>query len=316
MVDSILFCATGSGTMSDGMDAFDTAWDFLKGKKFLGPKRKGTMTAAKKRYLFGKNPKIYETGSKEHRFNSLNLSRIFHGKGPLSGYHIRPHFREAAGTILRDERNGKVLFIRRSSNETSKHGMWELPGGKVEGDEHPESTAYHETKEETGFPTQYLRHHGSHIDHEKSKVYHGYETTLHRDIDPNSVKLSDEHDDFRWVHPRDVQYLRDEDGGLSHHAEQLFRQHMPWIGAKRRMKDGTWKFNKRRMEDEPPGLNRYNYVHGSAMPSTANGMQHMESWGDWGDWQNFLDPDHPTQAEIDEALRDEHPDDPSWDMLR
>jgi len=281
------------------MSAFDTAWDFLKGKKFLGPKKeRRPMSAAKKRYMFGKNPKVHEEGSKGHRMNSLNLARLNNTFSTPVG----SHYREAAGTILRDELRGKVLFLRRSSNETSKHGMWELPGGKVEGDEHPESTAHIETREETGFPTQFLRHHGSHIDHDKNKVYHGYESTLHRDIDPNSVRLSDEHDDFRWVRPREVQYLRDEDGGLSHHAEQLFREHMPW--NKRRMEDGTWKDN------------RPDYVHGSAMPSTANGMQHMESWGDWNDWQRFLDPDYPTQTEIEDALKDEYPHDAAWEHLR
>ena len=130
-------------------------------------------------------------------------------------------YREAAGAMIHHEPTGKVLFVRRSPKETSKHGMWELPGGKVEDGEHPESTAAIEAMEEVGLPLQNLKHMGSHVDHAKSKVYHGYQGVLGGDIDPNSVQLSEEHDEFRWVHPNDVAQLED-DGGLSHHAQHLF----------------------------------------------------------------------------------------------
>ena len=129
-------------------------------------------------------------------------------------------YREAAGAIIRDEQ-GRVLFVRRSPMETSMHGMWELPGGKVEGGEHPEETAAIEAMEEVGLSLNRLKHMGSHVDDNKSKVFHGYETTLGPDVDPNSVQLSEEHNEFRWVHPEDIGNFLD-DGGLSHHAEYLF----------------------------------------------------------------------------------------------
>ena len=141
-------------------------------------------------------------------------------KGPRSR-NVPEGYREAAGVIITHPRTGRILFVRRSPKETSKHGMWELPGGKVEGDEHPESTAAIEAMEEVGLPLNYLQHAGSHVDHDKNKVYHGYKAILHPRLHPDEhVKLSEEHDEHRWVHPDDVPSLLD-DGGLSHHAEYL-----------------------------------------------------------------------------------------------
>ena len=60
--------------------------------------------------------------------------------------------REAVGVIVRKQywqpspdddlmKIDSILMLRRSANETSMHGLWELPGGKVEGNESIWSTA-------------------------------------------------------------------------------------------------------------------------------------------------------------------------------
>ena len=57
------------------------------------------------------------------------------------------NYRQAAGAIIRDS-EGRVLLMRRSPLETSMHGMYELPGGKLEEGETPEDAARIEALEE------------------------------------------------------------------------------------------------------------------------------------------------------------------------
>ena len=44
--------------------------------------------------------------------------------------------------------DGKILFLRRSPKETSKHGLYEFPGGKLEDGETAREAALIETEEE------------------------------------------------------------------------------------------------------------------------------------------------------------------------
>jgi len=54
--------------------------------------------------------------------------------------------------------SGQALFVRRLSPLVPEyHGKWELPGGKLEPEEAPESTMVREVWEETGFRTCFVR---------------------------------------------------------------------------------------------------------------------------------------------------------------
>ena len=55
------------------------------------------------------------------------------------------NYREAAGAIVK--KGNKYLLLRRSPQETSFHGMFELPGGKLEAGETAQQAAVIETKE-------------------------------------------------------------------------------------------------------------------------------------------------------------------------
>lgn len=127
-------------------------------------------------------------------------------------------YRKAAGCIVRNE--GMILLLRRSVNETSYHGLWELPGGKVEGDELPHQTAVNETVEETGISkligTNILLE--PHIDHDMEKVYYGYVADVFGNT-PNTT-LSDEHDAFMWITVEGALTIEP----LSHHAHFLLSQ--------------------------------------------------------------------------------------------
>jgi 8-oxo-dGTP pyrophosphatase MutT (NUDIX family) len=131
------------------------------------------------------------------------------------------NYRHAAGCIVRDADTKMILLLRRSINETSFHGMWELPGGKLEEDELPEETALNETTEETGLgiyqklvKTDIKLDY--HIDHDMKKIYYGF---LVETKNP-TVELSDEHDGFMWITVEGALSIEP----LSHHAHFLLSQ--------------------------------------------------------------------------------------------
>jgi 8-oxo-dGTP diphosphatase len=135
-------------------------------------------------------------------------------------------FREAAGCIvlhIDGIKNDKILLLRRSENETSQHGLWELPGGKVEKKQTPKETAIQETQEEAGIEPVIIRTLKPHIDPSMEKVYHGFiGRIMAKSID---VKLSDEHDKYSWMTVKEAMNMKDP---LSHHAQFLFEQ---WKGV-------------------------------------------------------------------------------------
>ena len=81
-------------------------------------------------------------------------------------------YRNAAGCVIFKE--NKILLLRRSIKETSKHGLYELPGGKQELGESLIDTAIKETKEESGLSVKIMKKLDPHIDHDMKKIYHGY----------------------------------------------------------------------------------------------------------------------------------------------
>ena len=130
-------------------------------------------------------------------------------------------YREAAGCIVMRQTDECILLLRRSELETSWHGMYELPGGKLEDGETPGDTARIETKEEAGIDVEIVQRVPSHVDHELKKVYHMFLAYLPEGAE---IKISEEHDDIKWVsledavalhHPNDVSEALN---SLSHHA--------------------------------------------------------------------------------------------------
>jgi len=125
-------------------------------------------------------------------------------------------YRNAAGCIVFKE--NKILLLRRSIKETSKHGLYELPGGKQELGESLMNTALNETKEESGLSVKIMRKLDPHIDHNMKKIYHGYMAIFDGE---QNIQLSEEHDEYKWLTIRDALEM---EHPLSHHAEYLFRQ--------------------------------------------------------------------------------------------
>ena len=119
---------------------------------------------------------------------------------PLMGLSVQVSgYRNAAGAFVM--KGKKFLILQRSKKETSKHGLWELPGGKVEEGETPRQAAVIEAKEEAGLDIKLKANLGPHHDDKKKKTYHAYIATPKKG---QKVKLSEEHSDYKWVTPEEV----------------------------------------------------------------------------------------------------------------
>jgi 8-oxo-dGTP diphosphatase len=94
------------------------------------------------------------------------------------------------------KRDGKYLVLKRSSNNKSFIGYWELPGGKLELGEEPKEGLKREVKEETNLEINvnspifvYL---------ETAKI-NAYVTIFDCDFVSGEIKLSFEHSDYKWA---------------------------------------------------------------------------------------------------------------------
>lgn len=126
-------------------------------------------------------------------------------------------YRNTAGAFVM--KGKKFLILQRSKKETSKHGLWELPGGKVEKGETMRETALIETQEEAGLDVTLKVNLGSHIDHKKKKVYHAFIATPKKG---QKVKLSFEHAAHKWVTPEEVMAMPKK--MVSHHLMHFLKK--------------------------------------------------------------------------------------------
>jgi 8-oxo-dGTP diphosphatase len=134
-------------------------------------------------------------------FTFLNFS---HNIGPVpfskAFMNKAKHRTFATGIALVRNAEGKYLFLRRSQEESFGAGQWDVPGGSKEFLEQPMAAAARECQEESGLrvvPKRLIWNHvvrGS-LDHNVEFVCCLYlcETT------ENTVRLSNEHDDFAWL---------------------------------------------------------------------------------------------------------------------
>lgn len=85
--------------------------------------------------------------------NAVVQQSVFGRLRPVCPVCGRVHFLDpkvAAGVLI--EEQGKVLLVRRAVEPEA--GRWTIPGGFVEADEDPASTAVRECQEETGLQVQ------------------------------------------------------------------------------------------------------------------------------------------------------------------
>jgi 8-oxo-dGTP diphosphatase len=102
-----------------------------------------------------------------------------------------------------------ALILRRSPIETFLTGNFELPGGGVDDGETPESTLCREFFEETGIDVRIVRPYNlfHYISGDGKTPVANVSYIVVANADVGEIKLSDEHDGFRWVN--DIESLKD-----------------------------------------------------------------------------------------------------------
>lgn len=103
---------------------------------------------------------------------------------------------EHVRVIVYDDKR-RVLLLRRSAANKRAVGLWELPGGKTDG-EGSKDAAIREFQEETGILAGNLELLGDITEHiEKDLIFH----TIVYGLEPKryTAKLSAEHDKWEWV---------------------------------------------------------------------------------------------------------------------
>lgn len=112
-------------------------------------------------------------------------------------------FMVAVGAVITNS-SGKILLIKRSQKLDWHPGEWEILYGRIAQHEDPQAGLTREVAEELGITVEA----GSPLT--CWHIYRGHEQTIENDLigitftattDKTEVKLSDEHEEYRWVTP-------------------------------------------------------------------------------------------------------------------
>ena len=111
----------------------------------------------------------------------------------------------------------KVLILKRQNTDGMRFpGMWSFVGGGAEEGERPEAAARREALEETGITINNMEHIRTKSDGNKNIHYY---RCLDFTGDVQKDKVLDEHDDFKWINPNDLDQYHTVSG-----VEQVIRR--------------------------------------------------------------------------------------------
>ena len=111
---------------------------------------------------------------------------------------IKPYV--VAGKVMVTNKAGEYLFLKRSAESKHFKSQWEMPGGKMDPGETLEDCLVRETREETGLDVAIVHVLGS-SEGEIPTFRLAYLILSAEIIGSDTVTLSDEHDDYKWVTP-------------------------------------------------------------------------------------------------------------------
>ena len=115
-------------------------------------------------------------------------------------------FMVAVGAVIGDG-HGNILLTRRSKNLDWHPGEWEIMYGRIAQFEDPQKGLFREVKEELGIEVSIGRPLTT------WHIFRGHEETAYNELigityvattNTKNVKLSDEHDEYRWLKPEEA----------------------------------------------------------------------------------------------------------------
>ncbi len=102
----------------------------------------------------------------------------------------------------------KILLIKRSDKykKSNVHGIWDIPGGRINIGEEPETALNREVFEETGLKLKDIK---KILD--ASTIYKDKEKQIIRitylcTVENTEISLSDEHTEFKWIRPEAIDF--------------------------------------------------------------------------------------------------------------
>ncbi|MFA5414399.1 MAG: NUDIX domain-containing protein [Methanoregula sp.] len=101
--------------------------------------------------------------------------------------------------ILLFNPEGQVLLLQRSKRSKTNPGKWELPGGKIDPGEPFDTALAREMSEETGLTVRIL--HAAGTAEQQVPGWHVIHLVMTGEIVSGTIRVSDEHEEFRWVAP-------------------------------------------------------------------------------------------------------------------
>ncbi len=106
---------------------------------------------------------------------------------------------------------GKILLVKRSEQDSFLPGFWETVGGGLKEKENPQIGLLREIKEETNLSV-IVREPFNVFSFEDEKQEFKIGITFICDFESGEVKLSEEHEDYKWIDPLDIKKYETSDG--------------------------------------------------------------------------------------------------------
>lgn len=111
---------------------------------------------------------------------------------------------DSAGILLFANDTGKILLGLRSQ-DSGNPGTWCILGGHLEGNENPKQAAEREFREETGLDIPLLQMKKIYKHDRGDRYYHNFVAYTPKQVTPSpSPPWDEEHDDFKWVNPKEL----------------------------------------------------------------------------------------------------------------